>query len=243
VKADPVPAQAPESAPPGPSARSRRRGPRKGDIREQAILEHAARLLAEKSIHQIGVDELAQGADLSRPTFYFYFESKFAVLQALVDRVVRETYDAASSSLASEEAPEVAIRNSIEAVAEQWRERGAIMRAAVETWGTVPEMGRYWEAITAGFVEAAAARIRRERRTGVAPEGAPGPKALATALIWMNERCFYTAAAGATPSLSESEIVDTLTAIWLRSLYGSEHPSRVAGAGDGGEERAAAQAA
>ena len=215
------------SVPRGPSSRSRRRGPRKGDIREQAILDTAERLLARKSIHEIGVDELAQGADLSRPTFYFYFESKFAVLQALVDRVVRATYDVASNSLASEDVPpELAIRRSIEAIAAQWRENGPLMRAAVETWGTVPEMGSYWEGITTGFVEAAAARIRRERRAGIAPDGAPGPMALATALIWMNERCFYTAAISATPSLSETEIVDTLTAIWMRSVYGSDNPSR-----------------
>ncbi len=215
------------SAPLGASSRSRRRGPRKGDIREQAILDTAEGLLARKSIHEIGVDELAQGADLSRSTFYFYFESKFAVLQALVDRVVRATYDLASSSLANDDAPpELAIRGSIEAIAAQWRENGPLMRAAVETWGTVPEMGSYWEGITTGFVEAAAARIRRERNAGVAPGGAPGPKALATALIWMNERCFYTAAIGATPSLSGGEIVDTLTAIWMRSVYGTDNPSR-----------------
>jgi AcrR family transcriptional regulator len=215
------------SPPNGPSSRSRRRGPRKGDIREHAILDTAERLLAVKSIHEIGVDELAQGADLSRPTFYFYFESKFAVLQALIDRVVRAAYDVASESLSmDDQPPEQAIRRSVEAIAAQWQENGPLMRAAVETWGSVPEMGSYWEGITAGFVEAAAAKIRRERRAGLAPDGAPGPKALATALIWMNERCFYTAAIGATPSLSESEIVDTLTAIWMRSVYGSDHPSR-----------------
>jgi AcrR family transcriptional regulator len=214
-----------QSNPSGPSSRSRRRGPRKGDIREQAILDTAERLLAEKSIHEIGVDELAQGADLSRPTFYFYFESKFAVLQALVDRVVRETFDVASQWLSSEdEPPEQAIRHSIEAIAGQWSENGPLMRAAVETWGTVPEMGSYWEGITSGFVEAAAAKIRRERRGGLAPDVPPGPKALATALIWMNERCFYTSSLGADPALADDELVPTLTAIWLRAIYASFTP-------------------
>jgi AcrR family transcriptional regulator len=214
-----------EGRPPPPSSRSRRRGPSKGDLKEQAILETAERLLREKSIHEIGVDELAKGAGISRPTFYFYFESKFAVLQALVDRVVHESYDVASRWLTrDDEIPERAIRHTLEAIAAQWREHGPIMRAAVETWGAVPEMGRYWEAITAGFVEAAAGKIRRERRSGVAPDG-PEAKSLATALIWMNERCFYTAAAGASPSLAPDELVDTLTTVWLRSVYGSDRPS------------------
>jgi AcrR family transcriptional regulator len=96
-------------------ASARRRRPSRGDLKEHAILETAERLLAEKSIHEIGVDELAQGAKISRPSFYFYFESKFAVLQALVDRVVQETYAEAERWLEREqEAPEEAVRRSIE---------------------------------------------------------------------------------------------------------------------------------
>ena len=199
-----------------------RRGPSKGDLKEQALLATAEQLLSEKPIHAIGVDELARGAGISRPSFYFYFDSKFAVLHALVDRVVRETYEIASGWLADDEAPpEESVRHNIEAVVEQWRRHGHVLRAAVETWGTVPEMGRYWEAIAAGFVEAAAAKITRERRAGAAPAGSPDPRALATALVWMNERCLYTASIGAPTSLSTKELVDTLSTIWLRSIYGS----------------------
>jgi AcrR family transcriptional regulator len=204
-------------------SRSRRRGPSKGDLREQAILETTERLLAEKSIHDIGVDELAKGADISRPTFYFYFESKFAVLQALVDKVVRETYEAAARWLSSDgDRPEETVRRSLDATAANWRDNGPVLRAAVETWRSVPEMGRFWEGVTAGFVAAAADQIESERRSGSAPNGSPSSRALATALIWMNERCFYTASLGAAPSLADSELIDTLTTIWLRSVYGSD---------------------
>jgi AcrR family transcriptional regulator len=202
-------------------ASARRRRPSRGDLKEHAILETAERLLAEKSIHEIGVDELAQGAKISRPSFYFYFESKFAVLQALVDRVVQETYAEAERWLEREqEAPEEAVRRSIEAAASHWREYGPILRAAVETWG-VPEMGSFWEQITAGFVQAAADQIDRERKAGIAPPGPPSAKALATALVWMNERCFYTSSFEADPSLDGDELIDTLTAVWLRAVYGS----------------------
>ena len=43
----------------------------------------------------ISVDDLARGAGISRPTFYFYFASKDAVLLTLLDRVVAEA-DAAT---------------------------------------------------------------------------------------------------------------------------------------------------
>jgi TetR/AcrR family transcriptional regulator, ethionamide resistance regulator len=208
------------AAPSGPGTRARRRGPSRGDLKESAILETAEQLLGEKSIHEIGVDELAKGADISRPSFYFYFESKYSVLQALVERVVQQTYAEAEQWLGrTDDPPGEAVRRSIEAAARHWRENGPVLRAAVETWG-VTEMGPFWEEVTSGFVEAAAAQIEREREAGLAIPGPPSAKALATALIWMNERCFYTASLEAEPSLEEDELIDTLTAVWLRSVYG-----------------------
>ncbi len=50
----------------------------------------AERLLEERSLSEISVDDLAKGAGISRPTFYFYFPSKEAVLLTLVERVIAE---------------------------------------------------------------------------------------------------------------------------------------------------------
>ncbi|NUP24760.1 MAG: helix-turn-helix transcriptional regulator, partial [Streptomyces sp.] len=76
--------------PPGPSTRGRRARGFSGDDRERAILATAERLLGERPLSEISVDQLAKGAGISRPTFYFYFTSKEQVLLALFDRVVEE---------------------------------------------------------------------------------------------------------------------------------------------------------
>jgi TetR/AcrR family transcriptional regulator, ethionamide resistance regulator len=203
---------------------SSRRGPSKGDLKERAILATCARLLGEKPLREIGVDELAAGAGISRPSFYFYFESKNAVLRALVEQLADEMYAEAESWLEREDdSPEVTLSRSIGAAAEQWREHGPVLRAAVQTWGSVPELRVFWEDIVRRFVEQSAARISDERAAGAAPPG-PDPEALAKALIWMNERCFYTSSLGTDPSLSEDELVPTLTAVWLRSIFASFTP-------------------
>ena len=72
------------------STSSRRRGARKGDQTEQAILDTAERLLGERPLAAIGIDELAAGAGISRPSFYFYFESRETVLRALAERIADE---------------------------------------------------------------------------------------------------------------------------------------------------------
>jgi AcrR family transcriptional regulator len=196
------------------SAPRRRSGPRKGDLKEDAILATCERLLGEKPFGEVGVDELAAGAGISRPAFYFYFESKDAVLRALVERLADRMHAEAASWLAREDdPPEVTVSRSIEAAAEQWREHGPVLRAAVEAWGTVPELQAFWEDVVQRFVDQSAARIAEERGPG------PEADALARALIWMNERCFYMSSLGAGPALSDDELVPTLTAIWLRAVF------------------------
>jgi AcrR family transcriptional regulator len=209
------------------AATTRRRRPRKGDLKERAILERAETLLAEKPLGEVAIDELARAAGISRPAFYFYFESKDAVLQALVERLAEAAY-AASERWHSDgdESPEESIRQAITETARLWQTHGPVLRAAVQAWETAPEAHRFWEEIVGRFVDASAARIRRERRAGAAPEEGPSAKALATALIWMNERCFYTASLGADPTLGERELVATLTAVWMRAVYGTDRPVR-----------------
>ena len=198
----------------------RRRGPAKGDLKEQAILETCERLLCERPLGDITVDELAAGAGISRPSFYFYFESKDAVLQALVEDITDEMYRESERWLERSDDPpaEIALR-SIEASARLWQEHGPVLRAANQTWGAVPGMRTFWENMMGRFVEQSARTIREERKAGDAP-GGPDPEALAKALIWMNERCFYTTSLGLGPALSQVELVPTLTAIWLRAIYG-----------------------
>ena len=201
-----------------------RRGPGKGDLKERAILATCERLLSERPLREIGVDELAAGAGISRSSFYFYFESKNAVLRALVGRVADEMYAEAEGWLEHEDdSPEVTVSRSIGAAAQQWRDHGPVLRAAVQTWGSVPELRAFWEDVVRRFVKQSAARIAEERESGTAPPG-PDPEALAKALIWMNERCFYTTSLGADPSLDDDELVPTLTAIWLRSIYATFTP-------------------
>ena len=145
----------------------RRRGPTKGDLKEDAILETCERLLAKKALSEIGVDELAAGAGISRPTFYFYFESKDAVLRTLVARIAEEMFARAESWLdRTDEPPEVTTMRTIEATAEVWEAHGPVLRAAVQNWGTVPEMRAFGEGLVRRFVERSARSIRDARDDG-----------------------------------------------------------------------------
>ena len=81
------------------AARGRRAARPSGDDRELAILATAERLLEEQQFAEISVDDLAKGAGISRPTFYFYFPSKDAVLLTLLERVIAEADAALRASV------------------------------------------------------------------------------------------------------------------------------------------------
>jgi TetR/AcrR family transcriptional regulator, ethionamide resistance regulator len=216
------------SATPARSARGRRVARARGDDRERAILETAERLLSERPIQEISVDDLARGAGISRPTFYFYFSSKDAVLLALLDRVVDEARASRGDALDGSGDPRERLRQAISGIYETFRAHRSVMLAA-DASSSTSEVREVWSSVMAVFVEETAAAIEAERAAGTVPDGMPA-RDLATALNLMNERVLLGTFAGLEPAVAEEDVVDTLVGVWLGAIYG-EPASRDGGAG------------
>lgn len=198
-----------------------RRVPRAtGDEREQAILESFERLLEERGLHRISIDDIARGAGISRPTFYFYFASKEAVLLSLFERMIEEARANQGDALERvADDPAAALRASIAAHFETFRAHRAVTLAGAEATAASPEVREVWSAVMEGWVREVAAGIDAERARGAAPDGAPAGE-LAIALVSMNERVLYATFAGHPPAVGEDSVVDVLLSIWLRAIYG-----------------------
>lgn len=192
-----------------------------GEEREHAILLTLERLLAEQSLHAISVDDLARGAGISRPTFYFYFASKEAVLVTLLERLVEETRQAQA------EAPELltsdpvgAWRMALGVSFETWTANRDVIRAAAEARPSHPGVRDLWANLLESFVEQTAEAIEAERERGVAPAGLPA-RELALCLNRMNERVFETTLVEGELTLEEDRVLDALVDVWLRAIYGT----------------------
>jgi len=203
------------------ATRGRRAARLSGDDRERAILETAERLLEERSLRDVSIEDLARGAGLSRSTFYFYFPSKEAVLLSLLDRVAAEADEARRAALAHVDpgSPADVCRASIAAFHETFRARRAIALAAAEARATTPEVGELWSAVMQGWVATTSRIIAAERTAGAAPEGIPAGD-LAIALNLMNERVLHATYADDAPAIDEARVVDALVAVWLAAIYG-----------------------
>jgi len=208
------------------STRGRRAARPTGDDRELAILATAERLLDERALRDISIDDLARGAGISRPTFYFYFRSKDAVLLALLDRVVQEA-DAASSVVPDHELatdPPRFWRACIAAFYRTFREHRAVTLACAEVRCTNEEVRALWASVMNTWTDRAAAAIDAERARGAAPAGLPA-RDLAVALSAMNERSMHALLAGDEPALAESEVITTLHTVWLNAIYQTTTPA------------------
>ncbi|MDI3313194.1 MAG: TetR/AcrR family transcriptional regulator [Mycobacterium sp.] len=205
-----------------------RRGARpSGDDRELAILATAERLLEDRPLTDISVDDLARGAGISRPTFYFYFPSKEAVLLTLLDRVVTEA-DAALERLIANPAGDPADardtiwRTGINVFFQTFGSHKGVTRAGWAARETSAEVRRLWSTFMQKWIAHTAAVIQAERARGAAPHTVAAEE-LATALNLMNERVLFAAFARERPCVPEPRVLDTLVHIWVTSIYGTGH--------------------
>ena len=204
----------------GRTTRGRRSARPSGDDREQAILATAEHLLEERSFADISVDDLAKGAGLSRPTFYFYFKSKEAVLLSLLEPMIARgdaEFDGAVQRLPAD--PRRVWRNGIKAFFTAFASHRALSRAAREALATSPELRDVWAGFMQKWIDQTAAMILAERARGAAPETIPAAD-LATSLNHMNERTMMATLSAEQPAVIEDRVVDTLAHIWVTSIYG-----------------------
>jgi TetR/AcrR family transcriptional regulator, ethionamide resistance regulator len=212
--------------PAGATPRGRRAARSSGDDRETAILATAERLLEQRAFGDISIDDLARGAGISRPTFYFYFPSKDAVVLALLDRVVEEARESRSAALRrAGDDVRASWRGALEAVRSTFAAHPALISAVASLLATSAEVRALWAAVMEGFVEDTVVVIEAERARGAAPAGPPA-RDLAVALNWMNERVIQGTLAGQQPAVGEDDLIDVLLTVWLRSIYGTAEPTR-----------------
>jgi TetR/AcrR family transcriptional regulator, ethionamide resistance regulator len=217
---------APSGAASVAKGRGRRAARPSGEDRERDILETAERLLEERPLSEISVDDLARGAGISRPTFYFYFPSKDAVVLTIIDRLVAAAAGSREQALATlaEGDPRAGLRRGLEDLYAAFRSRRAVVLAAAELRTTNQEARDLWAQVMEGWVADVTAVIEVERARGAAPPGPPA-RDVAIALVQMNERVQYASFAGEQPALADERVIDVLVDIWLRTIYGSAEPA------------------
>ena len=183
---------------------------------EAEVLRATEELLREGAPYaELGVERIATRAGISRTAFYFYFRDKRDLLVRLTEDVNRSLVAAADTWWSGDGD----VREALEGVSALYAEHAALLRVVVEVSTYDEEVARFWRALVGRFVDATRARIEAEQAAGRA---LPGPaEATAFALVWMTERAFHQQAAREGPAGDGAELLDALTLIWSRAVYGA----------------------
>ena len=191
----------------------RRRTP---ESAEREILDAAESFLRERPFRDLTVDEVMARTTLSRPSFYVYFRDRHHLMLKVVEHIGVELRTMSQRwYTGSGEGPAQA-REAMEGFVEVYAQHGAVLRALAAAATDDPEVERVYIGLVHEFVDVTARHIEKEIAAGqVIPLDA---KETARALCWMMER--YLNSAMGHERIKRDVVVDTLTTIWTRVLYG-----------------------
>jgi AcrR family transcriptional regulator len=192
-----------------------------GDRREAAILETALRLLAERPLSAITIDELARGAGLSRSTFYFYFDSRDAVIKAMFANTETSLQGVLEPMTTSAE-PRTAVRDTVALYLQRWAEHGPVLRAMVPLAEGDRETRDFWTQVRSGVAGTLADLIDRERAAGRAVGAPPDASDLSAALAAMMWRAGYDYSLSDTATADHDRIVVSLSTVIVRAIWSSD---------------------
>jgi AcrR family transcriptional regulator len=195
----------------------RRRRRRRQDS-EHEILEAAQRLLRERPFRELTVDDLMAATSQSRTAFYRHFTDRQDLLVHLVGDLNEELWDMSAGWLGGSGDPLVEGRQALERLADVYAVHGPLLRAIAEAASHDADVEEVYRGLVQGFVDATAARIRRDAAAG--RTSLAHPDHVAAALVWMTER--HLAATFGRAGASDGDraaALETLFTIWMRTLY------------------------
>ena len=98
--------------------------------RSRLLLKEALlQLMKEKKFRDIQVTEIADKAQVARPTFYLHYKSKQELLLSLVDDVFNEFYEALSATIANDQTD---TKQQNVMVFQYWERYADILRLVIE---------------------------------------------------------------------------------------------------------------
>jgi AcrR family transcriptional regulator len=199
----------------GTTTRRRRRTPAEA---EREILDAAENFLRKRPLRELTIDEVMSETSLSRPAFYVYFRDRHELVLRLIERLAAELWEMSDRWLKGTGDPREDLRAAIDGVTAAYARHGPVLRAYADAAADDPAVEETYRGLVERFIDATAAHIRAETRTGVVK--GLSARRTAAALVWMNER-YLSTCLGSEPQVRAREVADTLYNVWLRTLYAS----------------------
>lgn len=171
-----------------------------------------------ESYADVSVEKLITLVDISRSTFYVYFDDKGDLLRAMAEDVTRDLAEAGSAWFGlSETASKKDLRDALRPLFETYRRHQTLLGAITETASYDPRIREQHTKLVEQAVDGVREHIKAHQKAGTAAKGLD-PARTAQWLVWMLERGLYQLVAPA-PAAELKRLLDTATDLIWRALY------------------------
>jgi AcrR family transcriptional regulator len=195
---------------------------RRGDRQRQAILQAVRGLLEEKPFAQLSVSTISDRAGVARSGFYFYFDSKYAVLAQILADATRELEELTEyfAPRGPDESPAAFAKRMVGSAAAVYAHNDPVMSACNAARNTDAEIRDLLDQQVEGVVQQIIGIVKDELRAGTAHPISGDIPALVRTLAVTTAQTLSgdTAFLGADGDVQRG--VRVLEALWLNALWG-----------------------
>jgi AcrR family transcriptional regulator len=197
---------------------------RRGDKQRHAIVQAVRELLEEKPFAELSVSTISDRAGVARSGFYFYFDSKYAVLAHIVGEAAHELEELTHSFAprGPEETPTAFAERMVRSAAVVYAHNDPVMsacNAARHTDAEIREiLDRYNDAVIDQIVPIVEAEIANHTADPISGDihGLVRILTATTALTLSGESAFVG------PDRDMDRAVQILEKLWLHALWGGQ---------------------
>ena len=195
---------------------------RRGDRQRHAIVAAVRDLLQEKPFAELSVSSISDRAGVARSGFYFYFDSKYAVLAHILGEVAEELVELTGdfAPRGDTETPAQFAKRMVRSAAAVYAHNDPVMSACNSARGTDAEIRDILDGYNEAVIDQVVAIVEPEIAAGTADPITSDVRFLvrtlsaATALALSGESLFLG------PERELDRTVDVLEKLWLHALSG-----------------------
>jgi AcrR family transcriptional regulator len=204
---------------------------RRGDRQRQAILQAVRELLREKPFAQLSVSTISDRAGVARSGFYFYFDSKYAVLAHILAEATHELEELTQyfAPRGPDESPAAFAKRMVGSAAVVYAHNDPVMSACVAARSTDAEIREILGQQIDNVVEQIIGIVQDELRAGTADPISDDIPALVRVLAATTAQMLSgdTVFVGADGDVQRG--VRVLEALWRSALWGGSADDEAVG--------------
>ena len=195
---------------------------RRGDRQRQAIVTAVRELLEETPLAELSVSAISDRAGVARSGFYFYFDSKYAVLAQILAEATQELAELTEyfAPRRAGESPAAFAKRMVGSAEVMFAHNDPVVSACSAARGTDAEIRRLQDAQMGTVIDQIVTIVQNEIEAGTAHPISDDVPMLIRTLGATTVMALSGDSAFRGPDADSRRVVRVLEQLWLKSLWG-----------------------